>query len=467
MTSLDSISLVLAAKKTFDTEKLDVPLRAKLLRGLAASLNVHIEALVNCADTETHLGKVRLTGEVHRTCFQLNAFADYILEGKHLRSLNQSAVAGAPPLGRPQLEITSVPLGPVVVFAASNFPFAFSVLGGDTAAALAAGCPVIVKAHPAHLELSQKVIEIAKTVLAQMSLSDGWIGMLSLPDIEAGASLVMQPDVAAVSFTGSLQGGRALAKHISQRDQPIPFFGELGSINPVLVMPGFLRQNTADIAHTLADSIVQGAGQFCTSPGLIIIEESTAADQFLAALASRLDSHSPHKMLTVSMQNSFQTLTLQALRLAGVRQLTTRNPGSSNISAGPTPTIIEVSAETFLTHPVLHEEIFGPYAVVVRISNGTAGYQELLMHLQGSLTTTFWAEKMDADAVTALLPYAMQKAGRVLFGGVPTGVAVCEAQHHSGPWPASTRPETTSVGMRAVERFLRPVALQDKPSWLN
>jgi NADP-dependent aldehyde dehydrogenase len=443
---------------------ISVAQRSQLLRAWSKALATDKERLVALADTETHLGPVRLNSEVNRTCFQLEALADYIEQGKHLRFVSEPGFGGAPPLGRPQLDLSMVPVGPVAVFSASNFPFAFSVLGGDTASALAAGCPVVVKAHPAHPLLSREVFGLAQQVLAQLGMPAAWLAMLDAPGYAQGRQLVMQPEIAAVSFTGSLSGGKALAQLISQRDKPIAFFGELGSINPVLVMPGYLAHNDSESAHVLADSIVQGAGQFCTSPGLVVADESAAGDAFVQALASRLDAHRPHAMLTPAMQTNFDALVRQSLAIDGVRKLTTDVP--SKDSTGPTPTLVEVSLAEFLCQPALRDEIFGPYAVVVRVPGTRAAYETVLTMLEGSLTLSFWAHASDAAYVSALLPLAKQRAGRVLFAGVPTGVAVAEAQHHGGPWPASTRPDSTSVGMRSIERFLRPVALQDRPAWL-
>jgi acyl-CoA reductase-like NAD-dependent aldehyde dehydrogenase len=442
-----------------------VGIRAALLKELARALRSNVDRLVALAHKETHLGHARLTGEIHRTCFQLDAFADYILAGKHLRRLQERLIDAPPPTGRPALELTAVPVGPVAVFAASNFPFAFSVLGGDTASALAAGCPVVVKAHPAHLALSREIAVLAQRVLAELSLPAAWISLLDSGGIEAGAHLVVQPGIAAVGFTGSLGAGRALAGLIAGRPHPIPFFGELGSINPVLVMPEFLSEQPAISAHALADAMAQGAGQFCTSPGLLIIAASAAGDAFVQALASRLDGHTTHPMLTPGMQDAFDR---QLAKIRGSTDLVqkTAGPASADPAAiGPTPTLVEVSLQTFTANAALQEEIFGPYAVVIRVPPDAAGYAAALVQLEGSLTLTFWAVEKDSPSVNFLLPMAMHRAGRVLFGGVPTGVAVTEAQHHGGPWPASTRPDTTSVGMRAIERFLRPVALQSKPEW--
>ncbi len=466
MTSISPQALAVASLDAFNAHpNLAVPVRVELLRALAHSMYNDIEKLVALADQETHLGTARLTGEVHRTCFQLQAFADYISSGKHLRKLHESFVDAPPPVGRPALELTSVPVGPVAVFAASNFPFAFSVLGGDTASALAAGCPVIVKAHPAHLMLSRAVHQLAQQVLANLSLPASWIGLLDIAGIEAGAELVMQPGIAAVGFTGSLHAGKALAKLIATREKPIPFYGELGSINPILVMPEYLSQQPAASAHALADAMVQGSGQFCTSPGLVIIEESLAGHAFVKSLASRLDELNTHPMLTRGMQAAFDAQLAKVRGFSNVTIKTVRSLVPDPAPSSPVPTLLEVSLAEFVRNAKLRHEVFGPYAVVVRLPPDETAYKAALASLDGSLTLTFWAATDDARMVNALLPLAIHRAGRILFGGVPTGVAVTEAQHHGGPWPASTRPDTTSVGMRAIERFLRPVTFQNKPEW--
>jgi NADP-dependent aldehyde dehydrogenase len=471
MTNLDAPvdAIVRKAKIAFDQNlTLSVQRRARLLKSLSSALNANIDRLVAIANEETHLGVNRLTGEIVRTCFQLEAFAQYIADSKHLRLLHQSAVASAPPVGRPNLQLTSVPLGPVAVFAASNFPFAFSVLGGDTAAALAAGCPVIVKSHPAHPRLSLAVFRISQSVVFELGFPIDWLALVNAPGIGSGEELVMHPDLAGVSFTGSLQAGKALAALIHRRPTPIPFFGELGSVNPVIVLPQFLATQPPEAAHALADSIVQGSGQFCTSPGLILIDGSKFADAFLEALTQRLSQASTHEMLTYSMRLQFDKLVEKAASTEKLRTLTPLHLRDAKLNDldMPRPVLHEVSLAVFLAHPELRDEIFGPYSLVVRIGSRIEGFADALKACEGSLTTTFWAAESDVDELRGLLPLAMQKAGRILFSGVPTGVAVAEAQHHGGPWPASTRPESTSVGMRAIERFLRPVALQDLPAWL-
>jgi NADP-dependent aldehyde dehydrogenase len=460
-------TLVTKSKAAFNQNlTLSVEKRVSLLNTLSNALKANADQLIVLADEETHLGLVRLKSELARTCYQLEAFAKYISEAKHLRAISEVAIATDPPLGRPALQLTMVPIGPVAVFAASNFPFAFSVLGGDTAGALAAGCPVIVKSHPAHPRLSLEVFRIAQSIIFELGIPKDWFSLVSDPSLTSGADLVMHADLAAVSFTGSLRGGRALAELIHRRAIPIPFFGELGSINPVIVLPEFLAEHTPYVANLLADSIVQGAGQFCTSPGLILIDDSQNSNAFIAALALRLEQASTHQMLTIAMKAQFDQLVSDAARTPNIRRLTNRIPINQIGNSVPSPVLNAVGLETFLSHPELRDEVFGPYALVVRIPSGSDGFLEALRACEGSLTVTLWAAENDKKTLSELIPVAMQKAGRLLFSGVPTGVAISEAQHHGGPWPASTRPESTSVGMRSIERFLRPVALQDMPIWL-
>ncbi|UBM09356.1 aldehyde dehydrogenase (NADP(+)) [Cupriavidus metallidurans] len=440
--------------------------RARLLRGLASALEAAREQLVPLADRETALGTARLNGELVRTAFQLRGFADVVEQGAAFAVQDDAAVAGAPPVGRPRLTLVRVPLGPVAMFAASNFPFAFSVLGGDTASALAAGCPVVVKGHPAHPALSRMTIALAQRVLADQDLPAGLIGFVEGAAIATGVQLVQAESIAAVAFTGSFFGGTALAKVASDRPRPIPFFGELGSVNPVIVLPQALRSDVTELAQTLAGSICQGSGQFCTSPGVIIVQKDVAGDAFVNALATQLSSLSPHAMLTPGIRRAFDKGTRHWRETSGVRPLVADVAESGST---PRPCLVEVDTTTFVSDTSLHDEVFGSAAIVVR-TDASSQAVEVLHAIGGSLTVTLWGvdagtSAPDADTL-ALVRAAAQAAGRVLFAGVPTGVAVTAAQHHGGPFPASTAPATTSVGYAALDRFLRPVALQDAPAWL-
>lgn len=460
MTMISVNLAVAAAAAANDTwAASDGATRAKLLEGLAAVLEGAREALVPLADRETSLGPVRLNGELDRTAFQLRAFAKAV--DAAFAFVDDPAVPGAPPAGHPHLRRVRVPLGPVAMFAASNFPFAFSVLGGDTASALAAGCPVVVKAHPGHPALSRATAELASGVVAALGLPAGVFGLVE-GGIDEGVALVRHPDIAAVAFTGSVKGGLALNAVAQARPRPIPFFGELGSINPIVALPAALAAKGAELAATLAGSITLGCGQFCTSPGVVIVFDG--AQPFVDTLAKALAEAKPHAMLTPGMRANFDA---GVARVAGTAGVTTRlaSPAGDGSNAAPRPFLAETDAATFVANAALHDEVFGPACLVVRARSSDEAVQ-VLRATGGSLTVTLWgAEDGSADA-RRLVRAAQQVAGRVLFAGVPTGVAVCAAQQHGGPFPSSTAPATTSVGLAALDRFLRPVALQDAPAWL-
>lgn len=440
----------------------DATTRARLLRGLAEALEAGRDALVALAHEETQLGAARLNGELDRTCYQLRGFATQVETGAVFAFTDDPAVAGAPPAGHPHLIRARVPLGPVAMFSASNFPFAFSVLGGDTASALAAGCPVIVKAHHGHRRLSHAVAHLASDVVAAQSLPAGVFALLDGPGREVGVALVQHPRIRAAAFTGSVRGGLALQQAAQSRPVPIPFYGELGSVNPVVVLPEALRNRGAELATALAGSITLGCGQFCTSPGVILVPQGAEGDAFVQQLAEGLKAASTHAMLTPEIRASYD---------AG-RAMWAQHPKLQTVLAEldtqerpPRPFLAQTDAPTFMAAHELHEEVFGPAALLVR-TRGVADAQAVLEAVNGSLTVTLWGADQATDEVLALVQTATRVAGRVLFAGVPTGVAVTAAQQHGGPFPSSTRPETTSVGWAAVDRFLRPVALQDAPAWL-
>lgn len=434
--------------------------RGALLRALAAALEADREALVALADEETALGPVRLNGELDRTAFQLRRFADIAERNVPFDVLDDPAVAGAPPAGHPAMVRQRVPLGPVAMFSASNFPFAFSVLGGDTASALAAGCPVVVKAHSGHLLLSNRVAGLVQQALKGLGLPAGLVSMIQGGGSDVGVRLVRHPAIAAGAFTGSTRGGSALQAEANARPRPIPFYGELGSINPVVALPAVLAARGAELAATLAGSISLGCGQFCTSPGVIVLINDPASDAFVAQLATALAAQNPHAMLTPGMRQAFDA-GVAHLVAAGVKPLVQE---AGNAEA-PRPFLAQVDAVHFIAKAALREEVFGPASLIVR-ADSVAQALEVLEAVGGSLTVTLWGAETESDDTRALVRGAMAIAGRVLFAGVPTGVAVTAAQQHGGPWPSSTQPMTTSVGDAALDRFLRPVCLQDAPAWL-
>lgn len=438
--------------------------RAGLLRALADALESQRDGLVPVADRESGLGPVRLNGELDRTAFQLRGFADVLERGAAHAVVDDPAVAGAPPAGRPRMLRVRVPVGPVAMFSASNFPFAFSVLGGDTASALAAGCPVVVKAHPAHPELSRRTAALAQQVVAARGLPEGVFQCVEGGSVAAGVQLVQAPAIAAVAFTGSFRGGTALAKVAAERPRPIPFYGELGSVNPLVALPAALAANGPALAETLAGSICLGAGQFCTSPGVIVVRKDATGDAFVRTLADKLQALAPHAMLSAGIRAHFER-GVAAWRAHGKATPLVDGTAAADAGATPRPFLAEVQAADFIADAALHEEVFGSAALVVRVDSVQETI-EVLRAVGGSLTVTLWGADEDTAEHRALVRAATQAAGRVLFSGVPTGVAVTAAQHHGGPYPASTAPFTTSVGYAALDRFLRPVALQDAPAWL-
>ena len=452
---------VLLADQAFQSwQASDGIARAALLDALAAALESDREGLVALADTETGLGQPRLNGELDRTAFQLRRFAHLARSGEAFRFTDDPAVAGAPPAGHPAMMRVRVPLGPVAMFSASNFPFAFSVLGGDTASALAAGCTVVVKAHNGHLHLSNRVYGLVRQVLETLGLHEGTVQMVQGPGNQIGVALVQHPLIAAGAFTGSNRGGVALQTAARNRVRPIPFYGELGSTNPVVATPAALAKGGEALAQTLAGSITLGCGQFCTNPGLLVLQRSPESEAFVQALASALRAQQPHTMLTKGMRQALDTGT-QAQLAAGAHALV-HEPVSD---LAPRPFLAEVDAATFVAQHALQEEVFGPASLIVW-SNSVAQTLSVLRAVGGSLTVTLWGMEDDNADHRQLVRAATAIAGRVLFAGVPTGVAVTAAQQHGGPWPSSTEPMTTSVGDAALDRFLRPVALQDMPAWL-
>lgn len=438
--------------------------RASFLEALAAKLEANREALVNCADQESALGLPRLNGELDRTCFQLRRFGQTAKSGGPFKYLEDPAVAGAPPAGHPSLLKVRIPLGPVAVFAASNFPFAFSVLGGDTASALAAGCTVVIKGHPAHPQLTIDTMKLIDEVQAELKLP-GVITLVQGHAFEIGYHLIEHPSVTAGAFTGSTRGGAALQAKANSRPRPIPFYGELGSINPIVALHDGLLGHEKELATTLAGSIALGCGQFCTSPGVVLLidepSHKVSNDLFVTELTSALKEQKPHAMLTAGIRKAFNHGVDNFLN-SGAHALV----HETSQEVEPKPFLASVKAQEFMAHEQLRDEVFGPACLIVRCENSHQA-QDVLHSIGGSLTVTLWGAEQRSEKTLGILRSAMSIAGRVLFKGVPTGVAVSAGQQHGGPWPSSTTPMTTSVGDDAMDRFLRPVALQDYPQWVD
>ncbi|MFF5229698.1 aldehyde dehydrogenase (NADP(+)) [Dactylosporangium sp. NPDC000521] len=423
--------------------------RANWLRAAADRLEGDRDRLIELARTETRLDHGRLSGELTRTVFQARLFADELEAGNLTRETADPADPDWGPPPRPALTRRWVAIGPVAVFAASNFPFAFSVFGGDTVSALAAGCPVVVKAHPGHPELSRAV---AREVMSALTAAGAPQGTLSLVEgIETGRALVADPRIKAVGFTGSQAGGRALFDIAVGRADPIPFYGELGATNPVVVTPDGWRDRRHEIVAGFAASFTLSAGQFCTKPGVLFVP---GTDDFVKSMPEVF----PGPMLNPQIEERFHDAVTELAAMPGVAQLW-QGPETGD---GPRAELYGLSGADALADPSpLMHECFGPAALLVEYSS-LDQLSELLDRLSGTLTATIQAGDSDDVARTCVAPLAAI-AGRVIWNQWPTGVAVTHAQQHGGPWPATTAPLSTSVGTAAIQRFLRPVAFQNFP----
>ncbi|MGW1378309.1 aldehyde dehydrogenase (NADP(+)) [Streptomyces sp. NPDC002446] len=435
--------------------------RAALLRRAAGLLDGAGEAVIEAADAETALGPGRLTGELARTTYQLRAFADLVEDGAFLDvRIDHADPDRTPP--RPDLRRYKIPLGVVAVYSAGNFPLAFSVPGGDTASALAAGCPVVVKAHPDHPATSELCAALLRRAAAQTGLPEGVVNLVH--GFQAGIDLVRHPLIAAAGFTGSVRGGRALYDEAAARPRPIPFHGELGSLNPVVVTEAAADERAEQIGAGLAGSMTLGAGQFCVKPGLVLVPEGGPGDRLLKSLTAAVSDTEPGVLLDHRMRDAFLDGIRTRAGLADVESPVTPGAGGEHtVSAGfLTVPAARLTAEG--PHDLLLEECFGPVTVVARYTD-EAELGAVLARLPGNLTATLQlgaAEGAGSGLGARLLTEVTQLAGRVVVNGWPTGVAVAPAQHHGGPYPAATS-TATSVGGTAVERWLRPVVYQDTP----
>lgn len=442
--------------------------RAELLRAIAEEIDSRGAEITAMGTAETGLPAARLEGERGRTVGQLRLFAEHIEKGDYLDVRHDTALPDRAPLPRPDLRLMQRPLGPVAVFGASNFPLAFSTAGGDTASALAAGCPVVVKGHPGHPGTAALVGEAIDAAVARCGLhpgtfsqvNDGGPGNGGADSRAVGAALVQSPYIKAVGFTGSLGGGRALFDLACSREEPIPFFGELGSVNPVFILPAAAKARAAELGTQWAGSVTMGVGQFCTNPGIVVIPAENAAD-FQAAAAKALAEVPESPMLTAGIADAYRR-GLQAL--TGHPQVTVvQSSEGTGRNAGPA--LLSVSAADFIANPELAHEVFGPVGIVVSVSS-EEDMHAIAQSVDGQLTITLQLDEADHALAAELLPELEEKAGRILCNGFPTGVEVADAMMHGGPYPASTNVATTSVGTLAIRRFLRPVSYQNFPEGL-
>jgi len=429
--------------------------RAAFLRAIAARLEASAEPLVTAVREETALAEARARGELARTAGQLRMFADLLGDPAWAAPKHLPAQPDREPLPRPDLRSRSVPLGPVAVFGASNFPLAFSTAGGDTAAALAAGCPVVVKGHPAHPRTAALAADCVLAAAAETGMPEGVFALVVGEGNEPGQRLVADPRIAAVGFTGSRAGGLALLAIAQARPVPIPVYAEMSSVNPVFLLPDRLAEAAGEVAAGFVASLTASAGQFCTNPGLLFAVEGEALEKFRAAVIDLIRPQEAQPMLTPAIAAAYR---------AGVAAFAGQ-PGVSQLAAGggaDAPTVFQTAVETFRATPALHEEVFGAAGLLVTCGS-TGDLVEAAEALPGQLTATLQAAPGDRDLAASLLPVLERRAGRIIYNGWPTGVEVAPPMVHGGPYPATSDGRSTSVGTMAIDRFLRPVSYQNFP----
>jgi len=434
--------------------------RAQFLDAIADQLDALDDTFVATVCRETALPAGRIQGERARTSNQMRLFATVLRRGDYLGARIDRAQPQRQPMPRPDLRQYRTGVGPVAVFGASNFPLAFSTAGGDTAAALAAGCPVVVKAHSGHMATAERVAEAIERAVVATGMPAGVFNMIYGAGV--GEALVRHPAIQAVGFTGSLKGGRALCELAAARPQPIPVFAEMSSINPVLVLPAALQARGEQVARELAGSVVLGCGQFCTNPGLVIGIAGEAFSNFLAALGAQLADQPGQTMLNAGTLRSYAQGVQRLHQHPGVRHLAGADQAGDQAQAQ----LFQADVSLLLDgDALLQEEVFGPATVAVAVAD-EAELRRAVQALHGQLTATLIAEPEDFQRFAALVPLLQRKAGRLLVNGYPTGVEVCDAMVHGGPYPATSDARGTSVGTLAIDRFLRPVCYQDYPDAL-
>lgn len=460
----DEINTVMEKSwQAFETyKKFSLKQRAGFMHGIADALEVNSETLVATAMKETHLPENRLKGELARTRFQLHSYADAAEQGNWLDARIDTAMPGRVP-PKPDLRKMLIPLGPVVVFGSSNFPFAYSTAGGDTACALAAGCPVVVKAHPAHAETSERVAAIIIEAAGRNKMPSGIFQHVHGAGFAAGETLVLHPKTKAVGFTGSFSGGKALFDLAAKRKEPIPVFAEMGSINPVYLLPEKLKESPEKLAKVYAHSITLSTGQFCTNPGLIIGIENEYLNHFIAALGAEIEQVAPTTMLHPGIAKAYNILRSQALQqdqvdtVSMAKQKPLENQG--------VPTIASAKGVAFLNNPILHKEVFGPFSLIIRCRDMDE-MVAIAAGMEGQLTSTLMGTDSDIIKNSKLVEKVKDSCGRIIINGVPTGVEVCLSMQHGGPFPAATDPRFTSVGADGIKRFARPICYQNWPDAL-
>ena len=432
--------------------------RSVFLNKIADEIDKRGDEITQIGSRETGLPEARLEGERIRTVGQLRLFAEHIENGEYLDRKHDIALPNRTPLPRPDLHLLQRPIGPVAVFGASNFPLAFSVAGGDTAAALAAGCPVIVKGHSAHPGTSEIVAQAIHESIKTCNVHPGTVSVVQGGSREVGQALVKHPLIKAVGFTGSFAGGKALYDLCAAREEPIPFFGELGSVNPMFLLPQAIANRGGEIASGWVGSLTMGAGQFCTNPGIAIVIDGADAEKFINDVSTLLSKVDSQMMLTDGISEAFRKGCERMTSLNAVGQL--NNP--IEISRTGSPQLFVTDAKTWQTNNELSEEVFGPAGLVVKVKDFSEMI-EIAKTLKGQLTCTLHMDDSDQNEAQKLFPILERKVGRILANGFSTGVEVCDSMVHGGPFPASTNFGATSVGTMSIRRFLRPVCYQNIP----
>lgn len=460
-TSFETDKAAMLAAAAFNVYRnVDNTVKALFLESLAVAIAAAKDELVKIAMQETSLPQPRLEGEVQRTINQIKLFAALLQEGSWVKAIIDTAQPNRKPLPKPDIRQMQIPLGPVAIFGASNFPFAFSVAGGDTIAALAAGCTVVYKAHPAHPATSELMAQTVINTLEKCKMPEGVFSLLQSKSNACSIALVMHPLIKAVAFTGSFNGGKALFDAACKREEPIPVYAEMGSVNPVFVLPGIMEKEGTAVAEKLAASNLLSVGQFCTNPGLIFSLQSGALENFLTVFAATVKQANAENMLSENICHNYNN-GIKSLLIK--EQLKLKSYGKeTNTGKSATPHMFQTDAQTFLDNKDLWHEVFGPVSIHVIAKNISELYA-VANAIQGQLTASVWAAEEDMIISKHLVEQLQLKAGRVIFNNVPTGVEVTHAMVHGGPYPAAADARSTSVGTGSVYRFTRPVCYQNFP----
>lgn len=435
--------------------------KAAFLNAIADEILALDDVLIQVYCSETGLPEGRAKGERGRTVGQLRSFAALVEEGSWVEATIDTAIPDRTPIPKPDLRKMLVPLGPVVVFGASNFPLAYSTAGGDTAAAFAAGCPVIVKSHPMHAGTGELVAQAIIKAAKSTGMPNGVFSNLNSSGIEVGQKLVQHPGVKAVGFTGSIKGGRALYDMAAQREEPIPVFAEMGSINPVVLFPNALEERGTSLAKTYAGSITLGTGQFCTNPGLLLGIKGAALTHFIQTLGKEIVQIEPSVMLHPNIVGAYEHHKKEAVSQSDV-EVIAKYEGAVKTNFAR-QVIVTVEGKTFLENPTLHHEVFGPFSLVVQCEN-VAQLEKIITGLEGQLTGTVISENEEVNEYPNIIAALQNRVGRIIFNGVPTGVEVCPSMVHGGPYPSSTDSRFTAVGIHSIKRWVRPFSYQDWPN---